>query len=319
MQPLLEQFVLAADEVWRLQNNPGPECLFFRRAVVGVEAPYRGTLQGTYVFAASGKLLGRLNSSNPEAVASMLEIALKEWTSLPETELHLENPTDVAPGFRWEQSYPEDGLVLRRTGRDLPVVRDPAQVRAGRFNRDAVWFSAAEARSIFGQTPEQGQRQRLSADVVKRLSCLALVDNVRGQTVPYHPSEDAGSEIWSEVIGVDGDSIELRLTGHTRARAEGPWLFESGSLWEPKEGRRWPHAISTTLLGSAIYSTKLGRFTHFELLALGEREGRTINNGRRQDGEQGIGFVCELAPADWRVAPTFIDAYEAAWVTKPGD
>jgi len=314
---LLPKFVPAADEVWRLQNDDDPECLFFRRMTLGSEAVSKGTLQGTYVFAPGGKLLARRNTNDPTAIAELLESALKQWESLPDSERRLADKSLVASGFRWEQSYPADGLVLRRTARDLPADGDSSAEAGGRFNRDAVWFSAQEARAFLAETPKPGQRHALPDRLTRRFSCLVLVDNVGGQTVPYHRSEDTGSELWTVVTELTDEHVVLSIHGHTGAVAKGPWLFEDGNDWKPPTDQQWPHSISTRVLGSATYNLEAERFVSFELLALGKRRGRTVNQARRDVSASGVGFVCELAPEGWRVPPTFIDVYDADWVARP--
>ncbi|MFT7670122.1 MAG: hypothetical protein ACI8X5_002829 [Planctomycetota bacterium] len=313
----MPEFVPAADEVWRLQNDGDPECIFFRRSVRGDEAKSNGTMQGTYVFAPSGKLLARRNTSNPEAIFELLKNALEAWKELPIAERQLASEDLVDPGFRWEQSCPTDGLVLRRTARDLPLDGDSSPVARGRFNREAVWFSAEEARSFLAATPVLGQRYQLPELITKRLSCLVLVDNVGGQTVPYHPSEDVNSELWSEVIGIKAGKVSITISGHSAADSKGPWLFEGDNYWKPKADKQWPHSISTNILGNATFDLDSDRFTAFELLALGERRGRTVNQARRSVEASGIGFVCELAPEGWHIAPTFINVYDVDWVGVP--
>ena len=58
----------------------------------------------------------------------------------------------------------------------------------------------------------------------------------------------------------------------------------------------------------------------FELVALGTRRGRTAFNGRAREEAASmhrIGFALRLAPAEFRVAPTFVNVYDADWVTHP--
>jgi hypothetical protein len=315
--PLMSSFVLAADEVWRLQNDGDPECTFFRRATHGSDDVVTGSMQGIYVFAPSGEVLARRNTNDAAAVAELLDAGLAKWDELPEADRGLADPALVAPGFRWEQSYPEDGLVLRRTARDLPADGDSQGEAGGRFNRDAVWFSADEARAFLAELPEVGQRHELPDRVTQRLSCLVLVDNVGGQTVPYHPTEDTGSKLWTTVEGIDRALVSLSIHGHTGAVAKGPWLFDADNYWAPPADRRWPHSISTKVLGSATFDMETQRFVDFELLALGTRAGRTVNQARRDPAPSGVGFFCELAPKGWRVPPTFINVYDVPWVAEP--
>lgn len=308
-----QQFVTAADEVWRLQNEDEPECVFFRENVLGDRAPTRGTLQGTYIFAASGKLLARKNSSNPAAILDTLNKGLEAWKALDESERKLDDVKRVEAGFRWEDLHPEKGLVLRRTGRDLPASAIPTSEQADRFNHDAIWFSEKEVRQLLPDKLTGGHEHTIPEALVKRLSCLALVDNVRGQSIPYHPSEDRGSEIRVTVAATSGDQVQLVLRGHTNAVSDGVWKFDPPTYWMPPEKARWEHSIETKIFGHAVYDTSTHEFREFRLLALGARKGRTINNGRLTQGPTGVGFYCTLAPENWRVAPTFINVYGSGW------
>ncbi|MCZ6682977.1 MAG: hypothetical protein O7B26_07320, partial [Planctomycetota bacterium] len=61
-------------------------------------------------------------------------------------------------------------------------------------------------------------------------------------------------------------------------------------------------------------------YTAFEIVALGQRWGFTENNGRRKMSDSTpIGFVFTPAKEGDRVAPAFIDVYEADWVAHPGE
>ena len=238
------------------------------------------------MIAPGGVLLARRNTNDPKAIVPLLKSALEKWKRLDPSDKRLMDNTLVDSGFRWEQLRPKGGLHLRRTARDLPANGDPSAQPGERFNREAVWFSAEEAHSIIPENQEQGAKKRLPDVITKRLSCLVFVDNIRGQTIPYHPSEDAGSELWSEVTRIDGSQIHLALHGFTAAKAAGPWRFTEPNDWTPRESQRHPHSIKTQVLGTAVFDRASKRFDQFNLLALGQRNGRTINNAR---GGQGSG------------------------------
>ena len=302
----------AADEVYRLQTDDDADCRFFRRAVRGREEPSGGTMQGTYVFAPSGLLLGRLNSNNPEHVLAMMEAALEKWKGLDQSERRLGSDVNLTAEHRWEQSYPQGGLVLMRTARDLPVSLDPGDERAVQHNRDPVWLTREEA---LGWVPAEigvGARRQVDSFIVERLARFHLVDNVRGQTIPYAASEVKG-KLTSEVVRIEGDVVSLRISGWTEGVALGPWLMGE-NYWKP--GREDPHSITTEVLGNVRFDRKLGEFVSFDVVVLGVREGRTINNGRRETTEAPIGFAMEIAPVGYRIAPTFINMYDAKWVRQ---
>ncbi|HIE70983.1 MAG TPA: hypothetical protein EYP98_12870 [Planctomycetes bacterium] len=315
MIQLAAKFAPAADEVWRLQNDDDPECRWFRNAVRGKPDAIRGSMQGTYVLTASGRSLGRLNSNNADAVIAMLERSLTAWHELSPVVRGQATDVAFAPVHRWEQSYPEAGLVIERFARDRGD--DPAATPKRPVNRDAVWFSSEEARGLLPNDMSVGSTSAVPDAFIQRLARLVLVDNVRGQTLPFTPAEVAGSSLRTEVIKRHGTRIELRLTGATRAVAKGPWLG-GDTYWRPK--REWPRRITTRIFGTATYDTETLRFMAFELVALGERKGRTTFNGRsREDAKVSykIGFLLRLAPAHWRVAPTFINVYDTDWVVHP--
>jgi hypothetical protein len=312
VQELASHFVAAADEVYRLQRDGDPECLAFRRMVQGHERPSKGSMQGTYVFSPAGDLLGRLNSNDPASIAGLLEDALVKWDALPAARRQATAETNRLPDTRWEHRYPASGLVLRRTARDLPGDGDVSSIPAARFNRDAIWFTQEEARRWLPVRRSVGARRRLPRPFVERLARYSFVDNARGQSIPYDRTEVKGSRLDVEVVSIEDGLLKLSITGRTVAVAEGPWLLGE-NYWKPQH--ELAHSIKTKVLGRATFDLHRERFVDFQLAALGERTGRTDNNGRRGDEASGpIGFVVELAPANWRVAPTFINMYGKTWV-----
>lgn len=309
-----KRFVPAADEVWRLQRDDDPECRWFRTAVRGKADAVRGSMQGTYVLTTGGRLLGRINSPDPESVLKMLEQAQARWQKLPDDQRAAAVPETAAPTHRWEDSYPADGLVLERFARDIGASpdNDPRQP----VNRDAVWFSKEE---LAGFVPEQckvGAAHNVAAVLVERLARFALVDNVRGQTLPFARSTVKGSRLRAEVIAVDGDVVTLRFSGSTRAVTDGTHPGED--YWQPK--RVWPRSLRTAIAGQARWNVKAARFASFGLVAIGSRVGRTTFNGRAREeagSEHRIGFLLRMAPPGYRVAPTFVNLYGARWIKMP--
>lgn len=305
----------AADEVWRLQRDDEPECRWFREAVRGDRSPSRGSMQGTYVLTPGGECLGRINSGDPEKVASMLTAALTKWRARPAPDDADAAAPPPAPGHRWEQSYPSDGLVLERFARDVGAA--PTEEPRRPVNRDAVWFSAEEATGWLPGEPEVGQKGKVAPIVVLRLARTAFVDNVRGQTLPFAAAEIDRADLLYTVRAVDDEHVAFELRGTTRAEAGGPWLGGE-SYWRPK--REWPRSLATGMRGHAIWDRTARRFVAFELVALGTRRGRTAFNGRAREEAASmhrIGFALRLAPAEFRVAPTFVNVYDADWVTHP--
>lgn len=313
-------FVPAADEVWRLQGGDDAECRFFQSfADAGHYRREGGTRQGIYACTPGGELLASINSNSADAVLETLDSALRTWERRDPAERA--RPPEVALGAvrRWEDSCPLDGLVLVSVVRDLPPEGGPDAEKRRPFNRDHVWFSGDEARSLLPADPSPGERLTWPAPLTERLARFHFVDNVRGQTLPFAPEEVSGSRIETEVLAREGELVRIRIVGATAGSVDGPWTL-GGSIWTPRTNH--PHAVRAELLGDATFDLAAGRFTAFELVALGSRRGRTENNGRRDDtGEAPLGWFLSLAgeEARDRVAPTYVDLYGVSWIQRPQD
>ncbi|MEC8653037.1 MAG: hypothetical protein VXY92_10795 [Planctomycetota bacterium] len=308
------RFVAAADEVWRLQRADEPECRWFRRVVRGATDPVAGSMQGTYVITASGALLGRINSHDPDRVLAMLAAALKRWSALPAAQRAAPAPQSATPGHRWEDSYPTGGLALQRWARDVGSA--PTGEPRSPVNQDAVWFAADELGGFAPSEGVVGACRAVDPQLIARLARFAFVDNVRGQTLPFSSKALTVASMQSVVAAVDGDVWTLHFTGQTAATTDGTDPGEA--YW--RSARAWPRSLAVKLAGEARWDAAARRFSSFELVAIGSRSGRTTFNGRAQEepgSEHGIGFLLQIAPSDHRVAPTYVNLYGAPWVKMP--
>ena len=315
---LARRAVACADEVWRLQRGDDDECRVFQgMADAGHYSGKGGTRQGIYLATPAGELLASCNALNPEAVLTMLERGFHAWEQLPPEARARRVHIDRRDIVRWEDSCPDDGLVLTSFVRDLPDSLQPSDAQGRRWNRDHAWFSRDEARDWLPATPRPGSRFEVPWRLVARLARFHVIDNVRGQGLPFATEEVAGSQIHGEVLSVDGPRVRLAYEGLTRAVADGTWRLGDND-WTPS--KPWPRGHLTQVLGWAVFDLEAGRFTEFELQAHGVRWGQAPVNGRHGDpGPAPIGTSFSLAgdaPAD-RVAPAFIDVYDADWVVAP--
>lgn len=303
MLKLSAKFVPAADEVYRLQNlktGTDPECRLFQKfAELGHYRRPGSSRQGTYCVSPSGVLLGSANSNDPKRIADLLEKSLAKWDTLKREERLL--PTDprkqLAEIKRPERHYPEGGLVLNVSSRDMP--RAGGKANPGRanwrelaWNQDFAWFTKAEARQFVPAEAKAGTKQDLPHPLLLRIACAHLIDNVRGQTSPFGEDQVKKGQLTTEVMSVDGAVVSLRIEGETRAVMDGP-----------RE-----HGLDMRLLGRATFDLDKGHFLTFELVAVGSRWGGTQFNGRRGDPDAApIGILFTLAadtPCE-RVAPAF--------------
>ncbi len=303
-----------ADEVWRLQNGKDFECALFRRfSEQGHYREHESTRQGVYVATPNGRFLGSVNTRNVDKLEEVLRGALAKWEALSPAERSLpeKEREELAKLWRWDDEYPEDGLVLEVLVRDLP--RTEAAQRAfeerqrrmpqwarwtdGAWNRDWAWFRKEEAQQWLPQGGiEVGREYPVPAPVVERLVRYNLVDCVRGQTDGYRADDVERAELTARVEAVDDGSVSLSFVGGSRCVVE---------------GGDWPRSFVTEIEGAATWDREAERFTAFELVAVGERSGRTRFNGRQDDeGAAPIGVVLRLAAEDApHVAPVAVSRY----------
>ena len=297
-----------------MQRGSEPDCVFFQRMVNGGERILdRKSRQGLWVCAPNGTVLARVNSRSAEKVLAALATGLEAWGALDDEARRVPDGVELEPAHRWEHNYPEGGLVLERIARDL----DPGGLEAEpaeRWNRDFAWLSQDEVRSLVEGDVEVGSTLELSL-LARRLARFHLVDNVRGQTIPYADEELREARLGARVTARDGSVVTLALEGVTRAEAEGPWLLGDNS-WKPF--REFPHRIETRLVGEARLDLAHARFVEFDLVAVGRYAGRTAHNARRGDDPEGlVAFHLGLADPERRVAPTFLSLYGVDWVDTP--
>ena len=305
-----KRFVCAADEVWRLQRGSEADCVYFQQTVNnGERITDRGSRQGMWILAPGGVVLASINSRDVDKVLKTLDEGFAAWNALDPERMRIPESANLDPEHRWEDSLPEDGLVLERIARELHP-RGLASKPHPRWNRDYVWFDRNEL-AAFAQ----------NADVLflpvfaERLARFHLVDNPRGQTIPFAKEELVDAKLSARVVARSGTQVRFVLEGHTRADSDGSWKLGQNS-WKPK--REMPHGIECDLLGEATFDLATRRFEAFELVAIAQRWGRTLMNGRTRQSDPGlVAFHLSMAKDPPRIAPAFISVYDADWVTRP--
>lgn len=260
--------------------------------------------QGIYVFTSDGTFLSSINNLSADRVLKTIEDGLKKWEALPPSAKKSSSKIDVAPKHRWENFYPRDGLVLTAYSRDLPLSGEVTAERLPTWNRDAAWFSRAEAEQLVPDNLKTGDEFEFPKFFVNRLAKLHFVDMVKGQTDPYRESQIAGTTINGKVQSIENGLIKVQIKGQTAGKVT------KGSF---------ARSLNTELLGQLAFDTKRKKFVEFEFVALGQRTGMTRFNDRRNQREATpIGFTFELTPADATpVIPGIIWAYDAPWLKPP--
>src|SRR5688500_16408708 len=180
-----------------LRDAQSEEGKFYRR-VVDELGHFKGEFkdssnnrQGIYCIAPSGEFLDSVYSvEDPVEVADMLTRALKKWDALPEERRFAPKPYDPSGAtVRDEKKYPEDGLVLMESMRDLPRTAPPAgDWLAGSWNKDYVWFRKAEAQQFLPEQRKKGATREIPKKLAYRLAAHHLVDYVQCIGYPYQYS-----------------------------------------------------------------------------------------------------------------------------------
>ena len=318
MIEISKNFIPATDEVWRLQGVVDKDASIFQE--MANKGHYRktgGSRQGIYVCSPNGSLLASVNSLDPDVVLETIKKGLDKWNELPDKDRQLPENFNPIASHRWEDSYPENGLVLKGAKADLFTDPPKFSERGDRWNMDHIWFSKDEMALWLPEQYDIGTIHECPQIIKDRLFRFHMVDNVRGQTLPFAPEEIKNANLSVQVTEVNGPNMAIKITGNGKAIAKGKWLLGEND-WTPDH--ELDHSIETNMIGSAVYNIDKKNFIEFEMVALGEWRGKTQNNSRHFGPETGrIGMVYNLAedtPAN-RIAPAFVDLYNADWVKQP--
>lgn len=293
IQLLSERFIPVAENCSPLQRQPDAKGQFFR--LVAEQGHYGGrtfptaTRQGHYAFTAAGALLASVNTRDAANLTEMLQRALERWAEHADTQG--EPPAGYAPAH--PSRYPEGGLVLHLAARDLPRERDdrPEDWRKHAWNMDYAWFTREEAQSLVPQSREPGARRAAPSPVVRRLARFHLRDIVRGEPPAWPEEAVRHAELNSEVVGVRGGQVDLRLTGAARIATVLRWNdAKTGLAHESDAG------YDCALYGEATWDEGRVAFTACDLLAAGQRWGTAQYNVRADDlGPAPLGIAFGLA------------------------
>ncbi len=302
VQRLAERFVPAADDAGALLRRRGPESDLFR--VIAEQGHFAGesvptdTRQGVYVATPDGRLLASISTNDPRKTEHVLAAALARWQALSAEERRGSLPDAVASAATRDRA-PADALVLRVYSRDLPrgggAVRDRT---AEPWNQDHAWFSGEEARRF---VPPSRAARVVPRALTERIARFHLVDNVRGQSLPFDAAAIETATLRSAVGAAAGAAVTLRLEGEARAAARGAWPVNgSEDLHHPSPQER---GYDVKLLGRAVYDRDRERFTELELVAAGVRWGGTQYNCRADDLAPAPFGVVFVLPDDDRYVP----------------
>lgn len=316
VQELTKRFVSVADELHNLRTGNSSDATFFQK-VFDQKIKHPGH-QGVFLATPSGRLLASSTCYEAEKVIALLRDGLSAWGNLttddrlePKSEL-----VEMTEFSRPEDHYPEDGLALRITARDLPESSLDGN-RNARWHRYYIWFNQEEVQSMLPQKLERGSRHSMPTELTNRIAALALLDKglVDGFTRPFRDSEVEDSDLVFSVREVTDQAIRLSITGSTATSTRDAQAF----VWNMPKYKDIPkyRGVKTEILGDATFDRGANRFTKFHMVASGARVGGAYVGRKPADwSEKPIGFSCVLGKPTQaeRIAPEFPNRYP--WLTR---
>jgi hypothetical protein len=184
--------------------------------------------------------------------------ALEAYGKLPRSERLLPRPPNprrdrmVWPDQDWKR--PTDILDLQVVDRGLPFDdMEPFDIRhPDYYEIDRLWLTPGEFQAFLPAQLSRGARTRVTGAAVDRLVYHSHL--IVGSMV-WREDEILRQELDSEVASIQGSNVTLRFSG--------AFEFDAHNEWN---GTRY----RGSLLGEAVYDTRAGRFTAFEMLARGQ-------------------------------------------------
>jgi hypothetical protein len=236
-----------------------------------------------------------------------IEKALAAWDKLPPVErkpgaVQVEDRGPFDPSK--SVTPPPGGLIIREFYRELqqdgkgvlfaPRKRSELQSGGRRYeileepNRDFLWLTEAEWKSLVPEAPKEGDTFPLPVSVRDRLLRFHLVDAAKGLVGPWERDQIRKGELSLTVTEVSPEKIGLRLEG-------------AALLADKSDPAAAATVLDARLLGRLDYDRKARRLTRFDLVAVGSYRGMRVEcegvTGAKQV-QTTLAFAFELVPAD---------------------
>ena len=275
-------FVCVAEECFFLyppdwlKNPPRPESTrFFKTYVRNAPKMWSAnttTHQGIYCMTAAGGYLSGVPGLGRHGPAKKL--ISEAWSKYSAKGPEMKPvPTEAIPLWGGDEPTP-GGLKLRVAYRDLPrgEKRRPSSAHfLNPYNLGWYDFNAEEA-GAFRTTSKEPVK--LPDSVFTKFATITLKDAVRGQCGRFKPQDLKAGSLSTQLISKTDSRSTFRLTGTAKL----------------KDRER---SVDMTLHGLAIFDG--GKFVSFDLIAAGQRAGKSGANGRKNDlGPAPLGIAFEL-------------------------
>lgn len=308
VRQLLTQFIPTADfpHRYRLGKEAGRSQALEYRLLQGAlrESSFRNTVdewfvQGMYVITPSGRLIAGGNRPlDVESTLADMRRGLENYRKLPRAQRLLPRPPHPANDRMLPAQQaprpPASGLVLRAFGRGVGTVvaSDYCPLKPEYYAIDRIWFTREEAQEFLPPRLQPGAKKQISGPVLQGLVRLHL----KCGGPQWQQGEVKEAQLTSEVTGVQGRTVNLRLTGRVVLDANSPYNKDK---YRPD------------LVGHLTYDSGQRRFTRFELLAYGLH---SVSEKYRTPGGStnvpyGILFTLNGSNVNDSPAPTRLHAY----------
>ncbi len=245
------------------------------------------------ICTAGGKILGQ---GGPIGLGRSVAKALAAFDNLPEAErkppdvLAEERPTDPTKD---PLQPPPGGLIVRVFQRILD--RDaqgelfaPPKMDLGggnwvpaEPNRDFLWLTEAEWRSLVPDNPKMGDVVPIPAAVRNRIFRFHLANNAAGLAGVWQPGDMRSGDMKLTVEEVAPDAVRLQLDGEALLANKAD-LHDATRAYAPR------------LSGRLEYDTKQKVFTRFDIVAVGDYD----SHGKAGRRHYPFGVCFELATGD---------------------
>ena len=307
-----EDFIPVAISVNYLQFQKDRDGLLFTK--IAEQGHYAGrtkptpTRQGLYIATIDGTLLASANTRSPIKVMQLMQKGLNGWNRGDKNSAVKFSSATAQPAVKRTVAFPEGGLILRQTVRDLPRPDQPHH-KTDQHNFDHVWLTAEEIEAFSPSKAEHGLSHEIPAKIGRMLACWHLIDQVKGESPPWSQANVVDASMRATVTGVKvlksgSRLVRIKLDG--KAKCVAPASGKVNPFNKSKVNTE--RGIETQIKGWLTYNFDKQKFTEFEVLALGERWGTTIYNFRHRDLQRSpIGFAFELleAKAENKTKPAF--------------
>jgi hypothetical protein len=305
---LNESFVPVAIDINTVKHQKDAEGDFFRH--IAEQGHYAGrtkptaTRQGLYVVGVDGELLHSLNSTRADKIVFLMKEALKirEQRNRAGVKANAFRSSNQ-PDSRFASEFPDGGLILRETMRDLPRRSNPDH-ETNRHNFDHVWLTAKEKESFVPPGMKVGTSWQIPESTVRRIVAHHTVDQVRGEANRWKLDEVEQVKLTAKVVDVTDGKVKIKLSGISKCRKA-----PSGEV-NPYNKRKVAVPVTSDLQirGWIVYDEAEEEFLSFRMLAAGMRTGADVYNFRWKDQQAApIGFAFEMLEdkPENRIKPKF--------------